>query len=382
MADVTYSIDTTHIVYDSYASSSSTIGLNSIYVDKLHPQTEKKITPWKWDETLWNLPQDVKSQAYIASIFDAAESGINHSHSVNGIGDNDDLKLLEVKKEIIDDVEKWTPVINHGYYYVDNQERYLFADSRQAEIFRHDSIYSGLQYLELSQTPKYTTPITVNSYIWNKNLKRYEIAENFRKKLEFTGTLVSGEELQTINDDYLFVLENIDTTKKEFLMNPNIDSGEYLYLNQSYTTWVGDNSYFSGLEFLDLDTTYNESGVFHTQYSPVDSTSGLYIWVDSGTYTPEEWTMIDADTEFTPGPAKEFKVDEVLGLIIFGNYSDIFTDGSGLIPDTTWTIGGAYSKSLLVEYEVLNTDNLVDGNTANLNPLYNPSASGFVKVEI
>jgi hypothetical protein len=380
MAYITENIDTIFVIFNTEADKNTAFGFDSIYTSTEHPSTGNKIAGWKWDENLWAQPEDLDSEEFIPSIFDATESGLQVTDFICGIGDNDDLKLERVTKQIIDNTEYWTPFINHGYYYINNQESYLFSDTYQAEIIRHNNVYSGLQYIDFIYNPKPTVPIMIRSFTWNHNLQRYEIAQNFRKKAEFTGIYTSGEELSTFNNEDLFELANIDITNPEFMLTGAIESGVGLtaYLNKNYSEWIGDESSFSNLEYLYAV----ESGEYHTKYSPLDLTSGMDVWVDSGTYTPEEWTRIDLETNFTPGPAKEYKVDEILGLVLFGDYTSLNAGGSGLEPAPSYIVGAAYCKTALLEYEPEKTIDIIELRDININSLYNESSNGFIKVKL
>jgi hypothetical protein len=370
MAAVTYNIDTTLTIYHSDANKSDAIGLDSIYNTKAHPITKNKIEGWKWDETVWPSPEEINNVDFVPTIFDATESGISNHYSINGIGDNDDLKLLEVSGE----EGVWTPIINHGYFYIDNQEWYLLGDGYHSQVIPFDSLMSGLQFEALDFNPKPTIPVLVKSYEWNRHLKSYRINRAFRRKVEFTGTLVSGEELSTVNDEGIIELENIDTTDPEYVTLGTRDEGRVIYLNGDYSQQIGDNSTFNTLEFI---YSGEDRNVYHTQFSPIDITTDFELWVDSGSYNPEEWTLIDDNTVFGGDGAKEYKLDPILGQVSFGN---IWT-GSGVVPLEDWVVGVSYTKSVLIEYEKENGADTIHADVQTENPNH-PSANGFLEVDI
>jgi hypothetical protein len=346
----------------------------SVFINKIcFPEDmgeKNKIEGWKWDETLWPDKQEVDNVDFVPTIFDATESGVSTFYSINGIGDNDDLKLLEVSGE----EGVWTPIIKHGYFYIDNQEYYLLGDGYHSQIVLHNNIYSGLQYENLDYNPKPTIPVLVKSWKWNRHLKRYENDKVFRRRVEFTGTLVSGEELSTVNDEGIIELQNIDFTNPEYITLGTRDEGRVIYLNGFYSETIGDNSYFSGLEFI---YSGEQRNIYHTQYSPVDITSGFELWVDSGTYIPEMWTMIGDNVEFTANDSKEYKLDPILGKITFGPNPP----GSGIIPEDNWIVGVTYCKTTLIEYEKENDADTIHANIETKNPNH-PSKNGFLEVDI
>lgn len=369
-------IDILQTIYSS-TSEESIVGINSKYKNVEHPATNKKISGWLWGERAWILPGEENSYSNVPSIWDPTKGLLKDEDFVSGIGDNNDLKLETIDVINGDKSKQWNPRLNHGYFYINDEEWYLFSDDYRSEIISTSNTEDGLQYHELTFQPKPGIPICIKQYEWEPLVGKYKIAQQLRKRIQFSGIVVSGEELPTINDEGSLIIENIDNSNNaEFI----VESGyQRIRLNSTYTTEVGNEENFENLEVI--GTSDGRTNQFHTQYSPIDLTQPFELYTLAlNSVIPEQWQKIDFESDFTNGKTFEYKVDDILGLIIFGDYTPENINGSGAIPMAGARIGIKYTKSYLIEYEPNNSRDDATFKSANLNPLCNLTADGFLQI--
>jgi len=187
MPAVIYNTDTTLTIYR--IASNKTIGSRSLYASSPHPATNKKIEGWKWDQRLWPTKNELQAIAYAPSLWDPEVSGLESTDYQSGVGDNNDLLLLDVEQVITNDIHHWAPKIRHGYFYVGDKEWYLYADQFLTEFFAETTVSGTHQILDLSHHPKPTIPIQVRRYRFDRTNNQYAVDLEVRRKVEFT---VSG----------------------------------------------------------------------------------------------------------------------------------------------------------------------------------------------
>ncbi len=372
----TYSVDLVLDVYKS-VSTSTAIGTKSVYGSVPHPGTGNVIKGWEWDKRTWPTDLELKATDYAPTIFDPDTNFIPEDKFLSGIGDNNDLKVLQVAEEQASNIRYWTPRIEHGYFYVQDQEWYLYSDDAVRDLFDASVISGVLQYKDLEFKPKPGIPISVRRYRWNTEEARYEIDLNLRKKLEFTGIVHNDTEEETFASGN-YITGNIDTSKDEFVLEYD-STPNRVVLNRNYEDQVGTSGTLSSLEFIGIsDGTTNE---YHLPYAPV-SPSGLIqlITWDDRIDTTYSWSRIDQTAEFTQGPYQEYKLDDHLGIITFGDYDPVTTSGSGARPGNLHKIGLVYTRGLELIYEPERSRDWVEPRSADVSPFHNPINQGFVKV--
>jgi hypothetical protein len=360
------------------------VGVNSVYAEVPHPGTGKKIEGWKWDERTWSETLELKANDYVPTIFDPDINFVDEDKFQSGIGDNHDLKLLQVKEQRIEDVEYWVPRLHHGHFYNFDQEWYLYSDDVRKDVVDSGVLLSGvLQWDDMTFKPKPGIPISVRRYKWDRNQSRYEVDLALRKVQDFTGIVISDEEQETrAGSD--FIIANIDTTKEEFVVEIEDADGEprttpRVVFNQLFTESIGVSGNLDSLERIGIsDGRTNE---YHLTYSPVDLTQPFYLisW-DPSTSGTASWGMIDSVSGFATGPFHEFKLDPYLGIITFGDYDSSTQSGAGYVPDPRHFIGAAYSYGVDITYEPAKTRDWVEPLQSDVNPLHNASHQGFIEV--
>ncbi len=381
----------TDVLLEIYSSSinGTTVGTLSKYDEVPHPGTNKLIKGFEWDVRTWPSDEELEAVAYAPSIWDPGKNFLFSEDFQSGIGDNEDLQLISIDRAEARNMEFWIPKINHGYIYVQDEEWYVFSDDFQTQDFYTNQTYSGLQYQDLKYDLKIGIPIQVRRYSYDKVTGQYSINLNLRKKVAFSGDLVAGTELPTVNDEGIIILSNIDTTKEEFVVSDHFGTPPRVLLNKSYAETVGGDITLTvsgtvatgttdSLEILGIgDGTASE---FHSTYSPIDPSGVITLWTWNDSNEPVQWTRIDSLASFTPGPNRQYKLDTNLGIFNFGNYDGTASGQAGLIPGLNTKIGLRYTKGIHVEYEPVDSRDYLLAPTADTNPLHNASEKGFIKL--
>lgn len=344
------------------------IGTDSEFVTTAHPATGNKIQGWKWDERVWASELELNNVEFAPSIWDPTVDGLLPSDFQSGIGDNNDLKVTEVRRLYPSGTATWSPIVYHGYYYDQDQENYLFSDDSVIDIVPSGQTTAGLNYMTLSFEPKPGIPIIGARYEWDNLNGQYKYDVILRKKGKFTGSKnLDGSRKDTLNENGDLVHANVDTTKDELWVD---------YENSPPTIWLSDNyieehgvapasGVLDNMEQLGTSTGQNNEE-FHTLYSPV--ASGIHIVSYTGN-TFLTWTVVDSINN--PG---ECEFDYDLGIVRFG-------EGAGYHPVAGESVAAHYSSSIAVEYEKKLGRNTVEAIEADLNPMGRSASSGFIYVK-
>jgi len=346
---VTYNIDTVLLITNS--SDYRIIGSRSKYATEEHPATGKKIAGWQWDIRHWTRDNEFKGSSNAPTLWDASVSGLDSSYFRSGYGDNLDLFTNSIDAMYLDDPTIWAPNINHGFFYIHEEERYLFSDDYQTEYLTHSGLVSGHQVLDLTYTPKMGIPVLVRQYEYDRSIGRHKVSFDARKRVEFSTTPDSAE----------FIL-----------------TSRHIELDGDYSETIGisnpSSAEVSGLEHVGYgDGT--DWQFFHTQFSPIDTPldlSEVEIYTYSNSTSLQSWNVLSPDTSFSVS-GYEVQVDRDMGLLQFGERTSTHA-----VPGPGHNVAIYYRKGIGVFYEPQNTRDYVLARTANLNPIKSIINRGFV----
>ncbi len=397
MAVINLNLDTSLIIY-RYDNENSLVGHFSRWKDTAYPATGNKITGWKWDERSWP-GVDSTYTSTVPVLTNADLSGIPEEDFQSGIGSNNDLIVDIIEPEYIQSIKgtDWAPIVNHGYYYDFNEERYLYSDGVRTEYHLTSLLVPGETYppiqfppIPLDELPKIGIPIRAVSYKWNSIEQEYEIYQSLRQKKYFTGLIDSGQELPTYDFDRNTILvDNVDTSPLEFITETTSNGDVLIRFNKIYIVEHGaqvgpeedppthhipeTNVVFD--EVLGISNGGNNQQ-FHTLYSPIDNSMGVFIYTFTD-YTVDfaAWTRVE---EFShDGMTPEYKVDTHLGIITFGSTLD-----NDIVPDSGLTIAVHYWSTLEIQYEpqFVNDTYTAIESSANVNPVRHTTNKGFIHI--
>lgn len=358
------------------------IGSLSKHTLTAHPATGNRIEGFKWDERVW--PNET-NENYLGSVpanLDPS-TDLDEAFFLSGIGNGDDLKYLEtedvpssgLRANVLD---SWIPEINHGYYYDQKEEYYLYSDDSEVSYLTYSGIAttgvsdfdnitaSGFNQIVLDGIPKPTIPILVSDYIWDTEEGRYDKNTSLRKVVQFSGYRdadnVRSGTYDTLTETRFWT--NIDKAETEFVLS-RVDETFTLICNKQYVE--EKTSEIVGI------TTGSPNETFHSTYSPIDSS----LSVEVVTYITEgvnevTWETIDPNTTIS---GQQVRIDYDFGILEFGDSSIGFEE----VPQPGSIVElRSYWKTMRVEYEPINsTDTLVCSET-DLNPIHRYNSNGFL----
>lgn len=382
MTAVIYELDTMVTVYER-TDRATAIGYRSKYETEPHPNTGNTIQGFQWDYTKWPTGHEDDSVFVAPSLWDPSRLGLQSLHQ-SGVGDQLDLFVSTTDLQHIDGKAQWKPEVNHGYYYIEDDEYYLYSDSALTAYPTYSGLVeSGGNYVQLEYECKPGVPVLARGWVWNSSEGDYRVDRKFYKVVDFTGLYEDEGNLVTrVGDEFFW--DNVNTSEREFTF---VYSGEtpVVYFNQQVSEQVGEffvDDPVSGLSYL---TTSNlkqleEVGIhdgtddleLRLQYSPVDPEMQVQIITDFAGSTISGFDVVDSLTEGTVG---QVVIDRDLGIIKFG------TATKGGIPVAGSNIRAAYYKTLSLEYEPDNTTDTVKFSKADLNPIRRYKGEGFVHLK-
>lgn len=337
--------------------------------------TGNVIEGFKFDESFWRSAAEENDITVVTNLWDPSLGDVPLQ---SGIGDGEDLELEEVTIERFNNKAVWRPVLNHGFYYDEEEERYLFSDDALTVypakgvvvVNNLDATISGGNYLDLQFTPKPGVPILARTFKWDSENFIFNVHEQANKKVEFTPT---EEDLLTFVGGEV-QWDNVSTAKKEFLLDYSQEPPRVIF-NQEVSTLVGRYSIADTqdeLEAMELVGILNGEDFqeLNLMFSPVDRTQAVQVLV-SGISGITTYTVVSG---LSMGGSSEVVVDYDLGILKFGSADE------GGLPEEDAVVYCAYYKTMAVEYEPAKSRDTVVHVPGDLNPIRHYKADGFVFV--
>lgn len=371
---------------------SAYIGSESIYANIEHPETDKKIEGFKWDNACWMSDDTIDRYGEIRAIFDPSISGLKETYFQSGIGDDDDIQLINIDTVTtsglrIDDLTNdFVPEINHGYYYDYSEGRYLFSDGSNVIYPTCSGLVDGISQafnkIGFPDYPKTGIPIKARKFIWDSSIGKYELEKEYIKKDHFTGLRDADLVRQETDDEYDRIFWHlIDTTYEEFIVTYSGNGFPNAIFNTQIVEEIGSitqsgipalktQDYDYSAEDFNLDflgyTTGLTDEVFNTTFSPIDLSMEYKVFTWNSVNDIQEWLVVTSGLTLT---GNQCYLDRDLGLVQFGGDT---------IPTTGSKVGAYYWNTAQIEYEPENTIDSVKGYEVSLNPIIRSSGRGFL----
>lgn len=362
-----------------YESANVSTGFNSIYKTIVHPATGNKIQGFQFDKRNWTskIEENLTGEEPVG--WDPNSNNIKDKFQ-SGIGDAEDLLVVKIN-ETVDSA--WSPVLNHGFYYIKDKEYYLYSDE---SLYHRVNAYSkftsplhgnvGGSYITLDFIPKAGVPILARSFQWDEDISSYKIDKSIFCSSSFTQK-ASDEILPTkVGDEYIW--NNIQQETFECVLQDDL---KVIFNKEAYSevgTCVGDLVSYTTVDLDNTELVGTTNGVdnqeFHLKWAPIASDALVQILLDDGTGGP----LIEAfiTTEFTDTPSDpEVIIDYDLGIIKFG------TSALNNIPATGLTVRAHYTKTFCVEYEPEFASDLAKNGFESTSPITKYSPNGFVFIK-
>lgn len=192
--------------------------IQAIYGQWVEPAREelfKNQDGFQWDENYFLSERTKNKELAVPSLWDPTTGNIPKDFFQSGVGPYKALELMEIEKVISNDIEAWYPKIHHGTYFIQNIPFYLFSDQSVIEYLSEEKTTDGRSVHNLLFRPKIGVPVSIYSMTEDRETKVTTQKRILAKRGSFSGKVVNGIELDTINPD------NIDTTKEEFIVKIN-----------------------------------------------------------------------------------------------------------------------------------------------------------------
>ena len=368
------------------AGYSGSIGFDSVYTQEEHPATGKKIEGFQWEKRPWPLEDEELEEYAIPTIYDPGFYFAGTSDWQSGIGGGDDVELLSINEAYVTKSgHQWAPRLYHGYFYNYRQENYLFSEGLTIDYFDETVDSGNFQYIQMSEYPKPTIPILARNYYYDRDKARYYVRQDFRKKADFTPTVVSGEYSFVRDDDGNLLHSGVNVSDPEFIVYYEYnDQKPYAKLNGNYLTTAQEDVTVSGVDGWceEMGVSNGEADqIFHTYHSPITPSGEVNVYTyhttNSGlNWHVQEWNVVSGENPTFSGAAYDCIVDRYWGVIEFGDGSN------GYIPSLGDTVAVQYTGTVMLTYEADDTPDYYDaiGEEADTNPLNGASPNGFVKI--
>ena len=336
---------------------------------------------WLYDIKRWCSPFDLKLP-FLPRLSDSSIQGVSEEdYFKSGVGSVDlgDLYVKEIKEFNTNNQRDWYPIIQPGHYFRLNTGYYYYSDDSRVQYVDPNDNRSNRNYVELDVTPKFETPILAANFIRDPSTKIVKYHTKLNQTYGFTGIYSSGEEQETVSELGKITWANVDTTKREFLVDHTIDGLTRLFFNRDYVNTIGvipqQYSDLGACEYLGISTGMQYQ-VFYLERFPViaDNTFHLYI-ADSNSW--EEWNQVDSwwdlfTTDWTYNTRNRYFVDKDLGIVYFGSSEN------GGVPILGRYIVARYRTTIRIEYEERDRPNEIIAKDANTNPVTQTVNEGFI----
>jgi len=337
---------------------------------------------WIYDIKRWSSLFDLKLPS-LPKLSDPDFQGVKESeYFQSGVGDlkQKDLLIEQIAELFYDFDRLWVPVLSPGWYFRFKTQYYLYSDNSRIQYVDPDENRDSRSYVELEAKPDIVSPILAATY--NRNI--YTHSSSYKTQVEqqyvFSGVYVNGEEQETVTTGGTLLWGNVDTTKKEFIVDHSVADKTILRFNKDYTRVYGvvPDTYvdLGACKQLGLSNG-KEYQSFYLPHFPVLADDTFYLYAGTSSTTWEELERVDTwydlldETYVYPG-AKKFYLDKDYGVVYFG--SDI---NSSTVP-VGMPIIAAYTTTLRIEYEEENQEKKIIGIEANTSPVTQYVNQGFV----
>lgn len=335
-------------------------------------ESDEDIQSWKWDKKY--VFRDRKMETLpCPGLRPSSFGAIPDKFWNNGPLSEKQTKQLKVEgvvETFSGESDQWAPVIKSGTGYMVRQPVHLFSDDSVVENVTASSIdSSGRSVHTLNRVPRPGKSITAT--IFKRSTGENIPWREYQHRYSFTGVYDSdGEESTTRIGDTLY-WDNVDTTKREFIVSTLGDTTKLLF-NQSAieqitsVTAPSALSDFNDLEYLG-DSDGGDNQRFESDVFPISDDSYVKVYVvntDVGSW--KEYSIVDSFTTYN-----QVKVDTDHGIITFA-------DSTCGVPDTNLAIYLAYRAVPRVEYEEDGFGDETVAVDANVNPMQQSLNRGFV----
>jgi hypothetical protein len=335
---------------------------------------------WQYDIRRWCGLFDLRIPS-LPRLGNPSSQGLNPpDYFKPGVGsvNSDDLDVRKISKLSKDHEYFWVPIVSSGYYFRYNQKYFYYSDDSRIEYIDPASDRLGRNYITLEADPDFRSPITAATYQRADVSKTPTYYTQVYQRHAFSGEYISGVQQETVGVAQQVNWDNVDFTKKEFIVDSSIDGQVSLVFNRNYVEVHGvvPQVYqdLGACSFLGISNG-SEYQVFYLKHFPVLADSTFHLYITTGTGTWEEWDRIDDWWDLLTLPAtsqKKYFLDKDLGIVYLGGRT------TGGVPSFGAYILASYRTTLRVEYNESDRPWEIQAWNADTNPITQHINQGFV----
>lgn len=332
---------------------------------------------WRYDIKRWCSPFDLRLPT-MPKLADASTQGVSEStYFKSGVGstDNGDLYIESIDELFRDHERHWVPIIRHGWYYRYKTPWFLYGDNSRIQYIDPSQNVDGRNYIELDEEPDMSSPILAASFRRRPTTRTPSYGTNVKQTYQFSGIYIDQTEQETVSLLGKITWNNVDTNKKEFVVQNTIEGLTTLVFNKDYTRQVGiEPTVYQDLAASELLGMSNGSNyqVYYLNQFPILADDSFHLYIANAS-TWEEWTRVDTWFELINSTSKKkYFVDKDLGIVYFG--SAVY----GGCPPLGSYIVSSYTVTLRIEYEEADREMKINAVDADTSPVTQYINQGFV----
>jgi len=337
---------------------------------------------WRFDIKRWSSLFDLKLPN-LPRLLDPSSQGVSASeYFLSGVGSVDlgDLFVEGLYERVFNYEKHWIPLVTNGFYFRYDTDYFYYSDDSKIQYISASENRDGRNYIELEVDHKRDTPILAATFRRHPTTFTPSYYKRVNQRAKFTGTYLGGEEKQTVSDLGTITWANVDTTKKEFIVDQTIDGLTRLFFNRDYTDSVGvtpeNYTDLGACEQVGISTGVNWQA-FRLQRFPILE-SGFTLYMANPTnklyhqlVRVNTWWELST-TAVNPTDVTRYYLDKDLGIVYFG--SNVY----GGIPQLGRELVAKYNTTLRIEYEEADRPQTIKAWDADTSPVTQSLNQGFV----
>jgi len=339
--------------------------------------TEDMPEGWRFDIKRWCSFFDLRLPR-MPRLADPSIQGVSESeYFKSGVGSVDlgDCKMVSIEELFCNHERHWIPYTNPGYYYRFKTPHYLYGDHSRIQYLSSTDDKDGRNYLLLDGELATGTPVLASSFKRHPITRTPYYNTRVNKMSHFTGIYVDGEEQETVTLLGKIRWENVDFTKKEFIVDSTIEGQTSLRFNRNYIEQIGVvpvvHQDLAACEILGMSNGASYQ-VYYLRNFPVIADDSFHLYV-AEVSTWEEWTRMDTWFDLINSTlSKRYFVDRDLGIVYFGS------GVAGSVPALGTYIVVTYQTTIRVEYEEEGQPSRISAWLADTSPVVQHINQGFV----
>lgn len=335
---------------------------------------------WQYNIKRWCSIFDLRLPR-LPRLVDGSTQGIKESeYFLSGVGSVDigDIYLDKLEEVFGDNNRLWVPNLRHGHYFRFKTPFFLYSDNSRIQYVSPADNKDGKNFVELDKEPDMNSPILAATFKRHPSTNTPYYDTKINQVAAFSGIYVNGEEQETVSLLGKINWVNVNTSKKEFIIDNTIEGKTFLRFNRDFVQTHGIvPSTYQDLAACEVVGRSNGKNfqAYYLEHFPVLADDTFHLYLVTG-LTFEELVRVDSWHDLINSEdyvyTNRFYLDKDLGIIYFG------TAAQGGSPELGTFLVASYKSTIRIEYEQEGTSTDLLAMTADTNPLSQSLNQGFV----